>query len=696
MKHIRKMFALLLAISVAAACLSSASAYELANQSAGASVSFDGATLELSESIGIRFHVRTAKVTGAHIVTSYVQVSFDADRDGTPEDIMLQPEASTVTFGGNACYEYVLTGIAPDHMGTDIPAQLFVVKDDGLAYYGESITYSVKQYILNVQGAADYDARVLLADLTAYGYAAEAYTGNTTLPASGAEYTTLSSLMSTYAHTDVVADTAASNVMDLSYLGGVSLFSAKVFFRTVGLNLRDNAGILYTFAPAGGENIADYRLKVKIEDITYTYDAAAFVKDSSGNYSFRFHEIQPVQMETPVTAWFVNGSDDTVSATLCYSVASYAYNCYLNRTSAPALNDLTQALLRYGRSVSGYINGTLVEWFNVDEAFAASGKTMTQDVSSCFPTGYSRYTVNGGSASQPYLVDAETLVRLSKSQVVGTGYVKWKSFSDSANVSASIDKFNGVVPVSRLNDPIFMAACLPSEANTFMSARVNAGNHYPLTDDQTYIIAIGAIYRNEDNLPADDDAVTVCLSDFTLILHSDADGWFLADSLPTPQGSHANRMYYLPWSLQSTLGSYTIPSNQIAVNSGHTEISLTGSYFNGTAFSNSQIEEACLHFWANNKYFSTFSLTGSQINGAVVAYRAWVKEADASGKYVATVAADIKNDAHDADHQLFAGYNYLLTNEPRWVIGHNVGPQKRGTILTPADSEQIQTLIGLN
>ena len=333
-------------------------------------------------------------------------------------------------------------------------------------------------------------------------------------------------------------------------------------------------------------------------------------------------------------------------------------------------------------------------YVDVDYAVQTAGLTMNHDVSACFPEDAKGYLINGGTAIQPYLVDKATLRRLTTLPCKGTGYVKWLGYNVKANATGTVDAFDGVAPVSRLNDPVFMAACLPSEANTFMSERVNAGNHFPLTDDQAYIVAIGAVYRNEDNKPADDAAVTVCISDFTLLLHTEANGWFPADNMTVLPKVNANRMYYLPWSLQNTIGSFTIPDGQITPIDDHTEIALTGSLFNGTAYGNSQIQEACLHFWANNKYFKThFSLTGSQIDGVVVAYRAWVKEADAAGKYVAA-AADIKvsstSTKKGADHQVFASYNYLLTNEPRWVFGHNVGPKKVDSILTPADSEYIQ------
>ena len=355
------------------------------------------------------------------------------------------------------------------------------------------------------------------------------------------------------------------------------------------------------------------------------------------------------------------------------------------------------------------------EIVDIDAAFAASGKSMTADVSSLFAKTASGFIVNGGTAAKPYLVDAETLVRLTRVPVTGGGYVKWKDFRKGTNVSASVDPFDGVVPVSRLNDPVFMAACLPSEAATSMSYRVNAGNHYPVTDQQERIIAIGAIYRNENDKPADSASVTICLGDFTLLLHTAKKGWFVAEKLAVPEASKVRQMYYLPWSLERALGNYKIPTNQISRMTDRVEIKLTGGDFNGTAFisngtvtgrggakypydqipvsaGTAALAELCHHYWGTNKYFSSMGVKGSEVDGVVVAYRAWVKEDGMAGKLVATIGADIKG---SVDHQVFSGFNYALTTQPRWILGHNVGPKNCDRILTPADSEQIRELIGM-
>ena len=354
---------------------------------------------------------------------------------------------------------------------------------------------------------------------------------------------------------------------------------------------------------------------------------------------------------------------------------------------------------------------------DIDAAFAASGKSMTDDVSSLFTKDATGYVVNGGTAAKPYLVDEDTIRRLTKTSVTGTGYVRWKGFSKGTNVSASVDPFDGVVPVSRLSDPIFMAACLPSEAKTYMSYRVNAGNHYPVTDEQKRIVTIGAVYRNENDKPADNAPLTICLSNFTILLHTQSKGWFVAEKLAVPAVSQVQQMYYLPWTLENAMGNYKIPAEQVSRKSDHVEVKLTGGSFNGAAFIDADgkvtgrngtkypynqiptnsggtgtLEELCHHYWGSEKYFSNLGTTGSQVDGVVVAYRAWVKEENMVGKLVATIGADIKG---SVNRQVFSGFNYALTTQPRWILGHNVGPKGCGTILTPADSEQIQKLIGM-
>ena len=683
MKALFRILSLLLAVVLIAVCLPlSASAVDV-------SVGFSGADLVLSDSIGIRFYADKATVTGARkYVGSYATLSFDVNRDGTPETVTIEPEE--VTVGGTAYFRYTFVGIAPDKMGETVTAQLHIRRSDGQIGDGQTVSYAVKDYVLHTAGN-DAQVDVLLADLIAYGRAAEAYTGESTLPASGSEADELDALVSAYAHTEEVATTAASNARRHYYTAGVTAANAKVTFTSVGLNLRDNAAILYAFAPASGEDIADYSLKVKVDDVTYTYGAADFEKNA-GTYLFRFRELLPTQMESTVEAWFVNGSGTAVSTGLRYSVASYVYQCWCDRASEPVLNALTQALLRYGNACDKYFN-EIIDYFDVDAAFAASGRSMTADNSDLFPAGEEGYRVNGG----PYLVDYDTIFRLAGANVAGDGSVKWKDYrklgGNQPGTYASADRFDGVVPVSKLNDPLFMSTALPSEATTYMSYRVNATNMYPPRDGNTKAMTIGAIYRNQNDVPADDQPITICIRNFRLLYHSAATGWIMAHQIAVPTEGMVNNLYNLPWNGSST----TVSSGQITRLSDHVEIALTGADFNGKSTGGS---EACLHIWAANALFSDFGLTAADVDGIVSAYECWVKEPEAAGKVVCTIGCDLRPSAvpssidnDDVVDQVFSGRNYLMTTQPRWALGHNVGPAAYDTVM---DTETVQSLIGLN
>ena len=100
MKSFRKVVSLLLALCVALACLTTASAYEVHGSVV---VAIKAASLDLSKSIGIRFYVLADRLTS--YVTSYLEVAFDADRDGVDETVTLWPEEDTVTLSDNKVYK---------------------------------------------------------------------------------------------------------------------------------------------------------------------------------------------------------------------------------------------------------------------------------------------------------------------------------------------------------------------------------------------------------------------------------------------------------------------------------------------------------------------------------------------------------------------------------------------------------------
>lgn len=325
----------------------------------GGAPGFCGAQLVLSSSIGINFYVKDEVLKQAEADSSYAKVSFDLDRDGVVDELILRPTSVTQTIDGKsvACQRYFFNGIAPDNMGQKITAQLVYVDTAGKEHPGLSRDYSVTDYITNTynRNASNETITQLLADLLAYGCAAENYTGQSSITMTE----TLTALLS-QSSPDPVANTSSSNKKSLRYESGVTASTAAVQWTTVGLNLRDNAALLYVFKPASGKSISDYTLKLEVDEgreTPYTVDGSQIqYEEEYGACVYRFRELGPCDMSKVVKAYFVDKDDNKVSATLQYSIESYAYYCYKNKTSNPKLCELTQALIRYGKSVQDYVS----------------------------------------------------------------------------------------------------------------------------------------------------------------------------------------------------------------------------------------------------------------------------------------------------------------------------------------------------
>ncbi|MBP5618120.1 MAG: hypothetical protein J6X61_03105, partial [Clostridia bacterium] len=542
-----------------------------------------------------------------------------------------------------------------------------------------------------------------------------------------------------------MADTPAANEQMFSYPTDMTAQTAKIAFQTVGLNLRDNAGILYTFTPADGENIADYSLKVKKGAEVYTYDSSAFANEGNGVYSFRFREILPDQMTTPVTARFVNGAGATVSGVLRYSVASYAYRCYLDRANNAALNDLTQAMMRYGDAVYKCKNG-IVDWFDVDAAFAASGKSMTADVSDCFPENVGGYIINGGTSSQPYVVSSDTFARIVKKPCMGTGYVTWSN-GYNTNPNSRIggyfvrtgwtgpDKsFTGVVPASKLNDPIYTCMIEPSDTDYYYGGlyyglwkpldgmgsgnRASGWNMIQIRAEHTDIINIGAIYPaynvSSNNVRAPliaaddpDSTLTLHIDDFRMYAHiagQPKDSWVEMSNHNILTDAKAAQKVDIGW---------TTGSGNISIAAKYDE---TKGVYNLTRedLLDSESKQYLLHFWDNRVTFSSKGIDPTTVDGIVCRYTVWVEEPEMAGKLVAVGAADLYpklmpdhydewaaggfvSTTNSGSNQLMASRAYLITNEPTVVFSHNIYPGENDSHYdSVVDTEYLQQLIGIN
>ena len=70
----------------------------------------------------------------------------------------------------------------------------------------------------------------------------------------------------------------------------------------------------------------------------------------------------------------------------------------------------------------------------------------------------------------------------------------------------------------------------------------------------------------------------------------------------------------------------------------------------------------------------------------------WVKEPQWSGYLTADTGADVRQDGQYC-HQTFSSRYFVVTDQPKTVYGHNVGPNRYDTIM---DSATVQQLLGIN
>lgn len=392
------------------------------------------------------------------------------------------------------------------------------------------------------------------------------------------------------------------------------------------------------------------------------------------------------------------------------------------------------------------------DYFDVDAAFAASGKKMTDDVSSCFPESAKAYQINGGTASQPYLVDAATLKRLTVVPVKGSGFVRWVNYGVRNSFSGPTAGHTGVVPVARLHDPVFTEMALPTEAE-YWYADLNAGvawgrnnptsgynnrkNGFNMVQPRAgheNIINMGAVFLNyEVDPPAKDASITLCLKDFKMYVHKKGDPatkWITMSNNKVLADHQVGNKVAISWA-----GGNNNVRAKYKDFSDRGELALKGGdLWTADDYKTTAGHQYLIHFWDTQVTFSSKGLSPEQVDGVVCSYVAWVKEPEMSGKLLATVGADLrpglwpeyysdylevqagtltkkpyKRNGTRSDpgasvapkggsnytqvNQCIASRAVMLTSTPRVIFCHNVYPDIYDKVV---DTDTVQKLIGLN
>lgn len=300
-----------------------------------------------------------------------------------------------------------------------------------------------------------------------------------------------------------------------------------------------------------------------------------------------------------------------------------------------------------------------------------------------------------------FYVDEDVFYRILEKPCAGTGSIKWTGYNDRVSwhgdgvgldgKPAGNDWFDGILPIEKFDDPLYIFMCKPSERVNYMGgSRINAGVQVPGDDRFVSILTMGAIYSNVNKPIPDDAEFTICLGRMKVVLYTEEKGWFVARECETP--AKPNSIYYLPWTLEfNGLPPAKLPDDRLSIVDGHYEVKLKGAELNGKAGkekeSEFKVDGSVLHFWSPK----TPVENAGDIKAIAVSYECWVKEPEWAEYLVAEIGADW----YDADNnitQAFIGHNYAITTEPRVIFGHTAGPDMYDEIM---DTEKVQELLGL-
>lgn len=330
----------------------------------------------------------------------------------------------------------------------------------------------------------------------------------------------------------------------------------------------------------------------------------------------------------------------------------------------------------------------------------------TGDHSAYFPEDAEGYYFD----DMTFYVNEEVFYRIISKPCTGTGAIKWTEYNEELSWHGDErgpngerignDGFHGILPVEKFNDPLYVFMCKPSERPTVMN-RVNASNLSHSDERFDSILTIGAIYNNSEKAIPDDAEFTICIGRTTLIFYTEDDGWFMAGEWDTP--SKPNSIYYLPWTLEHTIGTMKLDNDRVSLVDDHYEIKMTGAMLNGNYGKGKEAGAtgSVLHFWGPKVKLSDLSDRVSEpteIKAVASSFECWIKEAEYAEYVVAAIGVDWYDDEADTkkgEQRIFQGYsghNYAITTEPRVIFGHTAGPDMYDEVM---DTELVQQFLGL-
>lgn len=246
-------------------------------------------------------------------------------------------------------YVFSFPGISPKMMNNTVTAQLYATyKENGQLYSSETKSISVKEYAYKMLDAyASINTtqanklKTLIVDLLNYGAEAQVYTNYKTNSLVNEDLTATQKSWGTSTTPEL------TNITDKEYR---TISNPTAEWNAAGLVLNDSVKIRAKFTVEDIENIT---VRFTCAGSTYTYSKEDFTKNSDGTYYVYCNEIKANQMSNEI---LITVYDNGVqcSNTMRFSVESYAKAIQDSAYAGTALDNLTQAMMRYGKSAEAY------------------------------------------------------------------------------------------------------------------------------------------------------------------------------------------------------------------------------------------------------------------------------------------------------------------------------------------------------
>lgn len=271
---------------------------------------FSSADMSLGTNISMNYYARIPSLDPA-------KVSVDFVLDGyTTSDV-----SGILVDAGESKYSFTYYGISPEYMNDGITA---IFKYDGIVIGGKS-NYSIKDYCNRVKELSEYESnpnmQQLIADMLAYGAAAQEYTGRNVENLVNSDWDVTATTFTNVSSTDMTNTKSTNDNVKITAAGVSHDFVNTLYVRFVTDDMSKTA--------------------IKVNGNYVDINENASIAFSNEISAFDFDRVYTFELEY----------DGDVIQTVTYSVKSYVYS---KQTGDDVNAKLTKALYNYGLSAIAF------------------------------------------------------------------------------------------------------------------------------------------------------------------------------------------------------------------------------------------------------------------------------------------------------------------------------------------------------